>query len=102
MVNLDYENNYPTHAFLVFRNNNSWYWFENADSNNHGIHKFNTLNELLTYQYNKYLEGLKVLDITNDEIDKIIMTEFDKPKKHSSANVYINHVMNSKVIKINK
>ena len=42
MVNLDYDNNYPSHAFLIFYKENNWCWFENADFNNRGIHSFNS------------------------------------------------------------
>ena len=102
MVNLDYDNQYPSHSFLVYKNNNEWYWFENVDFNNKGIHKFNTLDELLNYQYIKYIEYLKTYNITDDELEKIIITEFDKPKEHSSAEEYLNHVINSKRIILNK
>lgn len=100
MVNLDYDNEYPTHSFLVYKDdNNCWNWFENADFNNRGIHKFNTFDELLEYQYECYLKFLKNFNIKNSEIDKIIITEFSKPKEHASVEEYLNHVMNSKSIK---
>ena len=102
MVKLDYDNVYPTHSFLVYRDNNYWYWFENSDFNNRGIHKFNTFLELLDYQYKTYVEFLKTFNITNDELDKIIVTEFDKPKEHISAREYLNHVINSHQISINR
>ena len=85
MVKLDYDNEYPTHSFLVYKDNDYWYWFENADLNNRGIHKFNSLDELLNYQHEKYVEFLRTFNIKNDEIKKIIVTEFDKPKEHISV-----------------
>ena len=99
MVKLEYENVYPTHTFLIFKDNNSWCWFENADSNNRGIHRFNSLDELLDFQYKKYVEYLKTFNIKDSEIEKIIMTEFDKPKENISSDEYLNHVINSKRIK---
>lgn len=33
-----------------------------------------------------------------EEIKKIIMTEFEKPSAHISADEYINHVINSKLL----
>lgn len=50
----------------------------------------------------KYIEFLKKFNITNDELKKIIITEFDKPKKHISAKEYLDHVINSKLILFNK
>lgn len=98
MVKLDYDNIYPTHSFLVYKDNDYWCWFENADFNNRGIHKFNTLDELLNYQYKKYVDYLKTFGIKNDEIKKIIVTEFDKPKEHISACEYLKYVIDSRNI----
>ncbi|MBR1386564.1 MAG: hypothetical protein IJ568_07010 [Bacilli bacterium] len=102
MVKLDYDNNYPTHTFLIYKDNEYWCWFENADFNNRGIRKFMTIDELLNYQYKKYLDFLKTFNITSEEIEKIIMTEFDKPKEHINVKEYLEHVINSKEIKFNK
>lgn len=65
--------------------NNNWNWFENSDFNNRGIHSFNTFDELITYQYNKYLEYLKEFNIKKEEIKKIIIREFEKPKSGITA-----------------
>ena len=102
MVKLDYNNVYPTHSFLSYKDNDCWFWFENADFDNRGIHKFNTFEELLNYQYEKYVEFLKTFNITNEELERIIVTDFEKPKEHISAEEYLNHVINSRQIKINK
>ena len=96
MVLLDYDNEYPTHSFLAYKNNNEWCWFENADLNNRGIHRFNTFEELISYQQEKYLDFLKTFNIKDEEINKIIITEFDKPKEHISSDEYLEHVINSK------
>ena len=102
MVKLDYDNDYPTHTFLIYKDNEYWCWFENADFNNRGIRKFITIDEVLNYQYKKYLDFLKTFNITSEEIEKIIMTEFDKPKEHINVKEYLEHVINSKEIKFNK
>lgn len=103
MVNLDYNNSYPTHSFLIFRDkDNTWNWFENSDFKNRGIHKFDSINKLLKYQYNKYLELLKTFDISDDEINKIIFTEFTRPTSNISASDYLEFVINSKPIFINE
>ena len=102
MVKLDYDNVYPSHSFLVYKDNDYWCWFENSDFNNRGIHKFNTLDELLNYQYKKYVEFLNTFNITNDELEKIIVTEYDKPEEHVTAEEYLNHVIDSKLLIIKK
>jgi len=96
MVKLDYNNNYPTHSFLIFRDKEGgWNWFENSDFENRGIHKFDSIDELLKYQYNKYLEFLRTFNISDDEINKIIFTEFTKPNSNISASDYLEFVINS-------
>lgn len=103
MVLLDYNNDYPSHSFLIYEDeNNKWNWFENADFANRGIHTFDTIEELLDYQYHKYLELLETYHISSDEIKKIVMTEFDKPKEKITAREYIDYVLNSKLINQSK
>ena len=63
MVNLQYENPYPTHSFLIYQDqNNNWNWFENSDFNNRGIHTKKTEQELINYQLTKYKEFLKMIE----------------------------------------
>lgn len=96
MVKLPYENPYPTHTFLVFKDNNKWYWFENADFKNRGIHEFNTIDDLINYQQEKYIELLKTFSIKDEELKNIILKEYEKPKSNISAKEFIEHVINSK------
>lgn len=99
MVKLDYNNNYPTHSFLVFSDKDgSWNWFENSDFENRGIHKFDSIDKLLKYQYDKYLKFLKTFNISEEEINKIIFTEFSKPPSNISAHDYLEFVINSRQI----
>ena len=100
MVDLNYKNQYPTHSFLIFKDKeNNWCWFECSDIKNKGIHKFNSINELLKYQYNKYIDILKEFNINDDELKRIILREFEKPKINLSAHDYIEFVMESRIIK---
>ena len=98
MVLLDYKNNYPTHAYLVYKEDEKWCWFENSDFNNQGIHKFNSFEELIKNQYYKYVSLLKNYNISDEEIDKIIITDYERPKEHISASEYYEHTISSKRI----
>ena len=95
MVNLPYENPYPTHTFLIYQDNNKWYYFENSDYNNRGIHSKDTLEEIIEYQQTKYKEYLKSFDITNEELSKIIIKEYKKPKYNITAKEFLEYVINS-------
>ena len=103
MVKLEYENNYPTHSFLVFKDEDgNWNWFENSDLENRGIHKFDSFENLLNFQYNKYVDFLKTFNIYDEEIKKIIMTEYEKPKTGINVENYLNWVINSKTLEYKK
>lgn len=102
MVKLNYDNDYPSHSFLIFKDKDGfWNWFENSDYENRGIHKFDSIDKLLEYQYIKYLDFLKTFNIKEDEIKKIIFTEFEEPQKNVSASEYLDFVINSTLININ-
>jgi hypothetical protein len=98
MVLLDYDNNYPSHTFLIYKDGDNWYWFEHADFDNRGIHKYISIEELINDQYSKYLDLLKKNNITNEEISKIILTEYDEPNKNVNSEEFLEHVINSKRI----
>ena len=89
MVNLNYENNYPTHTFLIYKENKKWNLFENADSDNKGIYTFDNVEELLDFQLNNYIKTLKKYNIKDEEIKKIVLKEFDNIKYNISAKEYI-------------
>ena len=89
----------PEEAFVLTDNCNSrfayngWNWFENSDFNNRGIHKFDNLDDLLSYQKDNYINFLKTLDICESKIKNIIRKEFSKPKDNISACEYLEWVV---------
>ncbi len=91
---LDYKNNYPSHTFLIYKDNNKYYWFEHAGLNNYGIHEYNSLEELHKDQMNKYHDTLKEYSISSEEINHIIIKEYNKPENNLSAEEFINHCLN--------
>ncbi len=100
MLLLDYENYYPTHSFLAFKDKDMWCWFENSDYNNRGIHRFNSLDELLNNQLEKQINYLKTFNASDEELNHIIIREFNKPKSGISASEYLDYVIASKEINI--
>lgn len=94
IVNLDYENIYPTHSFLIYKENDKWNLFENADSDNKGIYTFSNIEQLLDFQLNNYIKTLKKYNIKDEEIEKIVLKEFNNVKYNISASEYIESVLN--------
>lgn len=93
MVSLNKKNNYPTHSFLIYENDNEWYLFEVSDEKNKGIYKFPNTHELLKYKLNLYINELNLLNIKEQEKDCIVLKEFTKPNEHISAKEYIESIM---------
>ena len=98
MVVVDYRNPYPTHSFLVYKDKNKWNWFEYADSPNMGIHSFDSLEECLSCQLNKYIKFLNDFNISDKEKENIKLYEFCAPPRHIGAREYIDFCLNGKEI----
>lgn len=98
-VLLDYQNIYPMHTFLIFKDkDNSWNLFENANIDNRGIHKFSNFNELITSEHKYYINSLKSYNITEDELNKIIITKYQEPNRGLNVQDYLEHVIDSQII----
>lgn len=97
MIALPYNNNYSTHAFLVYELNNKWYWFENSWYDEKGIHEYNTLEELLKDEFEKDAKFLRKQGITDEELTHFTRKEIDIPKFHISCIDYISYCMNEDI-----
>lgn len=92
-------NNIPTHSYLVYSNNNKYYYFEHADYKNRGIYEFDSLEEAIEFQKNKYIEYVKTLMNVDDKMLKHLeIREFTKPDSQYNFDDYFNHICNSDVI----
>lgn len=97
IVELEYENNYPCHAYLVYKDkkNNLWNWFEHADLINKGIHKFNDFNEALEYQKRRMILFNRIcgLDMDDDIIAKMHIYEYAKPPVGCSQQEFVDYIV---------
>ena len=96
---MDYNNPYPMHTFLVYEDNNKYYWFENAWLDNKGIYEYSSLDDLLKDVYEKSILLYKSYNIKEEEINKYSLYILEKPMYHSNALEYIKFC--SKMKKIN-
>lgn len=95
--NLDYENSYFTHTYLVYKNGNKYYYFEHADGNNKGIKEFTSYEEAIKYQMNLHIKvNLENGNLINDEIlSHLEIIEYNITKYGCSFMDYINQVLTS-------
>ncbi len=99
MIEVPYENSYPTHSFLIFEDEEgNWNWFENSDFTNRGIHTYPTVDLLLADQLTKYRALLETFGITKEELDCLKVREFSKPKTHSTVDEYLEFVQKSPIL----
>lgn len=85
----------PAHAFLIFKDSNKYYWFENAWIKYRGIHRYLSKEEALKDIVAKFKETIENCDIT-----KMRLYEFDRPRSGSNYTKYIGNAMNGRIIKI--
>lgn len=87
----------PCHTFLVFTNNNKWYWFECSWNNQKGIHEYNSLEEILTYIKNNFTDFTKTKYNPND----IEFYEYKRPLlKRINCNLFYFHCLRGKKIRL--
>ena len=88
------ECNLPTHTFLIFENDNKYYWFEHAFELYKGIHEFNSLREAVEAVKSKHIEYTKINynDASDEDMECLAVYEYSKPKEQSNVDGYLKHV----------
>lgn len=71
-------NNKPTHAFLVFKREEKWYWFEASFIRHAGIHEYKTLESLLKDVKHKVAQyDIKTNHATKEETRSIKFIQYE-------------------------
>lgn len=78
-----------SHTFLVVKENNKYIWFEHAWEKYEGIHKYDSLDELLNDVKNNFMNEYNILDK-----DKILLKSYSKPKSGINLSEYFKWVEN--------
>ena len=94
------ENDYPTHTFLIYESGNKYYWFENAFESERGIHEFDTLDAAIEYVKSKQIKYTKnsFPNLSKDDIDSLVIYEYSKPSNHLGVDEYLKHVTSTKYV----
>lgn len=80
-------NNLPTHTFLVYKENNKWYWFEKG-----GIGEFSKLEYLLDYVKENHYKHAKNFGATPEIKKQIKFYEYSRPPYNIGVDEYIDFV----------
>lgn len=89
----------PTHTFLVYEFENYFCWFEHSWEKYKGIHKYNSLKELLVDVRNKFIAN--ELNY-NYKMENLILYEYNKPNYGISVMEFYKHCENGITINIEK
>ena len=96
---LDNVNPYVCHTYLIYKDkqDNKWCWFEHADFNNRGIHKYDTMEEAMLAQREKHIEFNKSLGLpmSKDIIDTIHVYDYNMPKLGCTNQGYLDSIFDN-------
>ena len=99
---LDYDNNYITHTYLVYKDkdDSSWNYFEHADRNNVGIYKFDDYYSAIKFQRQKHIDFNKQVGnkIDDEILNHLHIYEYEHPAYGSNMNEFLNNIFISNEI----
>ncbi len=87
---------WPTHTFLVYEENDKYFWFEHAFYDYQGIHEFSSIEEVINKVKQAQLNMvIKQNQASKDDYKYIVEYQYDKPIHNISVDEYIKHVTKS-------
>jgi hypothetical protein len=89
-------NNLPTHTFLVYKNDNKFYWFENSFGSQKGIHEYKDFNSLIEDVKKKQFEyAEKECSATADDFKDIKICEYETPKFGCNTEEFLTNIIDA-------
>ena len=85
----------PAHSFVLYKDNEKYYWLENSWSKYRGIHEYESKESAYLDIAKKFGETIK-----DFKKDKLKLYEFEKPRYGSSYEKYKINAFNGRVIKL--
>ena len=95
-IYLNDNNMLPSHTFLVYQNNNNYYWFEHSWNKYMGVHQYKSMKKLYEDVKNKFVKE-------NNYVSKNAtfgMYLYEKPKEHIKCMEFYDYVVTGKKINI--
>lgn len=87
----------PTHTFLIYEKNDKYYWFEHSWEKFRGIHKYDSLINLLNDIKNKFI----CYELHNEyNKNNLKIYEYNKPKYNISVQEFYKHCESGKLINL--
>ena len=87
---------HSTHTFLVYKDHDKYYWFENAWYDERGIHEYESIDELLNDVIDKSIDYNKKLYNTSEDLkSNVILYTYPAPKGNCSVEGFFNNIRNN-------
>lgn len=86
----------PSHTFLTYEDNNSYYWFEHSWGTYRGVHKYQNELDLL-------LDVKNIFRKEHSYVDKnahLFLYEYQKPNFHISCSEFYKYIETQKLIEL--
>lgn len=87
----------PAHSFLLYKDNNKYYWLENTWLKYRGVHEYNSKEEAFIDIANKFCKT-----INNFRKDRLKLYEYDKPRYGITYERYKNNAISGKIIRLSR
>ncbi|MBQ2408460.1 MAG: hypothetical protein II309_03410 [Bacilli bacterium] len=87
---------YECHTFLVYEENNKYYWFEHSWDKLKGVYEFDNLDELLDKVILEFPDIVKYKNYNPNDLE---IYEYKKPKEHINCLGFYAHCFKSKKIR---
>lgn len=86
----------PCHTFLVYKDNDKYYWFENSWYNYRGIHEYNSLNDLLLDVKDKFIKDYNNLE------GMTFVTKYEQPPYHLKCSEMYEYMEHQELVHLNE
>lgn len=86
----------PCHTFLVYKESDRYYWFENSWYNYRGIHEYSSIKELLLDVKKKFIKDYDDLD------GMTFVVRYDKPPYHLKCSEMYDYMEHQELIHLNE
>lgn len=94
-IYIDDHNYLPSHTFLIYEENDKYYWFEHSWYDERRIHEYNDLNELLNDIVDKHIKAHD--DEIHGDFDTYIY-EYTKPNYNITCGEFYDYIYSQKRI----
>lgn len=95
-IYIDDKNYLPSHTFLVYEEDNHYYWFEHSWYDQKGIHKYNSKNELINDVKKKFLlSRSNELDVNKYET---YIYKYKKPKYNITCDEFYDFIYKQEIV----